>query len=526
MIPDFLLPSQRLRACIFGLVLCLASVPLHWQLAAVEPRATEGVSKKPNVLFIAVDDLNDWVGFLGGHPQAWTPHMDRLAKRGMVFTNAHCAAPACNPSRAAVFTGKMPWNTNVWSNRSKKLFQQHPTAEVLPNSFADAGYITLGTGKLMHSGASANKRLFDHHFNPEQRWSPLTKKRVQYTPSELPSKGSDNPRHEVALNGQKIVLPLNRMPSDRAPASDGGESFDWGGFPIEDSSMGDTQITDWAIENIESGFDKPCFLAVGYYRPHIPLWAPAKYFDRFKHQQVQLPAFQDDDLNDLSDIAKRWALEADTAGLHATVQRFDQWRQAAMAYLACTTFVDAQIGRLIDAVDASPMRDSTIIVLWSDHGWHLGEKQHWGKWTPWERSTRVPLLVVPPNQNRNQFAKAGKRCESPVSLIDLYPTLVELCNLQTPGALDGVSLVPLLGKSNHRNASGDNRAVVTSLGPGNVSLRDERFRLIRYSDGSSELYDLMEDPNEWENLAANPEFESQRVKLESKIPVGALQESE
>lgn len=217
---------------------------------------------RPNVLLIAVDDLNDWVGCLDGHPQAHTPNIDRLAQRGVLFTNAHCASPACNPSRAIVFSGMMPWKTGVWSNRSKKLFQQRPHAQVIPRAFRDADYMTLGTGKLMHSSGTANRVMFDQHFSPEQRWSPFTRERVRYTEQELPTKGTNNPRHVVQVEDREpVVLPLNRMPSDRKPHITEGESFDWGPLDVPDSAMGDAQITDWAIERLKAGFDgKPFFL--------------------------------------------------------------------------------------------------------------------------------------------------------------------------------------------------------------------------------------------------------------------------
>jgi len=288
----------------------------------------------PNVLFIAIDDLNDWVGFLEGHPQALTPNMDRLASRGIVFTNAHCTSPACNPSRASVFTGKLPWNTGVWSNKSAKVFAQNPKIRVIPDSFRDAGYTTLGTGKLMHSGDSANKRIFDHHFAAEQRWSPLTREQARYTKDELPTKGTEEPRHVVEMGSQRITLPLNGMPSDRYPNVAEGESFDWGAFDVPDSAMGDAQLTDWAISQLTSYLDsqeKPFFLGVGYYRPHIPLFAPARYFERFQDDPVTLPLVDKDDMDDLSDTAKKWAWEPVTAGKHATVLEHQQWHAAVEA---------------------------------------------------------------------------------------------------------------------------------------------------------------------------------------------------
>ena len=456
-----------------------------------------GAGSRPNVLFIAVDDLNDWIGCMHGHPQALTPNIDRLAARGVLFTNAHCVAPACNPSRAAVFSGRMPQVTGVWSNRSGSINKLYPNANLLPATFARAGYRTLGTGKLLHSGGKA---AFQEYFGTEQRWSPLSKKAVQYTDEELPSKGTDNPRHLTQDSlGREVILPLNRMPSDRGPDRKDGESFDWGPFDVPDSDFGDTLITDWAIEKMEQGFDKPFFLGVGYYRPHIPLWAPQRFFDRFAGSPGQLPEIRHDDLDDLSETAKRWALEPVTAGSHATVMKHKQWRAAVEAYLACVTYVDHEIGRLLDALDESPGSDNTVIVLWSDHGWHLGEKRHWGKWTGWERATKVPLIIAPARESADRFASGGSRSNQPVGLIDIYPTLLDLCGVEPPEPLDGRSLVPLLRDP----ALGTGRALLTTFDPGNTSLRTEHWRYIRYADGSEELYNLHTDPNEWNNLAGS-----------------------
>jgi arylsulfatase A-like enzyme len=472
-----------------------------------------GTAQRPNVLFIAVDDLNDWIGCLKGHPQALTPNMDRLAGRGMLFANAHCAAPACNPSRAAVFSGRLPGATGVWSNKSRKLLAQRPNLELLPMAFSRAGYLTMGTGKLLHSGA-ASKAGFSQSFSVEQRWSPFTKEAVEYTPAELPSKGTGDPHHVVKdRHGRTIILPFNRMPSDRRPGVTGGESFDWGPVDVSDSEMGDTRITDWAIGKLKAGFDRPFFLGVGYYRPHIPLFAPKKYFERFKETPAERPPFKSDDLADLSDAARKWAIEPITAGSHATVVKHGQWRAAVEAYLACVTYVDHEIGRLLDVLDETGGSDNTVIVLWSDHGWHLGEKRHWGKWTGWERSTRVPLIIVPSAKSTDRFASAGSRCDQAVGLIDLYPTLTELCGITPTGGLHGHSLVPLL--RNPQRAT--DRAVVTLFDPGNASVRTERWRYVRYADGNEELYDHRKDPNEWDNLAGIAKFDRQTKILKQAL---------
>lgn len=475
--------------------------------------ATPGdlTAQRPNVLMIAVDDLNDWIGCLRGHPQALTPNMDRLAARGLLFTNAHCAAPACNPSRAALFSGLLPQSSGVWANDSaQRLDRTVPEARLLPTMFQEAGYLVLGTGKLLHSGGKA---LFDEYFTVEQRWSPLPREAVDYTPEELPTKATANPRHITRDSlGREVVLPLNRMPSDRRPNQPAGESFDWGPFDVPDEDFGDTQITNWAIEQISSGYDQPFFLAVGYYRPHIPLWAPKRFFDRFLEEPGQLPEVRSDDLDDLGASARKWAREPVTAGSHATVKEYGQWAAAVEAYLASVSYVDHEIGRLLGALDGSTASGNTVVVLWSDHGWHLGEKEHWGKWTGWERSTRVPVMIAPASRDSDGFA-VGASSGQPVSLIDIYPTLAELCGLGPPEDLEGESLVPLLRDP----ATTTGRAVVTMFDPGNGSLRTDRWRYIRYADGSEELYDHLSDPNEWNNLSGAQQHADQLQDLRRRM---------
>src|SRR3954451_9003462 len=250
-------------------------------------------STKPNVLFIAIDDLNDWVGCLGGHPQVKTPHIDRLARRGMLFTNAHCAAPLCNPSRAAIFSGKQPFETGVFANDEKNIRVVRPDLVLIPEHFRRAGYRTFGTGKLLHQKSTG---LFDEDFYPEQRWSSFLPRQTDYTVEELPSKATTNPQHRTELKGKPVTLPLNRLPSDRAPNSRSGESFDWGPLDVDDADMGDGQIADWAAQRLKQKTAQPFFLGVGFYRPHIPLFAPKKYFDLYAGLKIELPPVKGDDL--------------------------------------------------------------------------------------------------------------------------------------------------------------------------------------------------------------------------------------
>ena len=481
-------------------------------IVALSANALQAQTAKPNVLFIAIDDLNDWVGFLGGHSQVKTPHMDRLAARGIVFANTHCAAPLCNPSRAAIFSGLQPWESGVLGNDDGDIRKVRPDRVLLPTHFQQAGYRTFGTGKLLHQKGTG---LFDEEFFPEQRWSPFDPKAVNYTPDELPSKSTDRPRHVTQLNGREVILPMNGLPSDRAPRSPGGESFDWGPVNVTDEDMGDGQIARWAAERLRKQHAQPFFLAVGFYRPHIPLFAPQKYFDLYERIDIQLPTVKEGDLDDLSATGRKWALEAVTAGAHDTVVKHGQWQSAVKAYLACVSFVDAQIGLMLDALDAGPNVAQTAIVLWGDHGWHLGEKQHWGKWTGWQRSTRVPLIIASAKVDE-RFPRSA-RTNEPASLLDLYPTLIELCGLPARDGLSGQSLVPLLRDP----STSTGRAVVSTFDQGNHAVIDARWRYIRYVDGSEELYDTQQDPYEWVNLSAQPEHRPQMQKLARLLPVAA-----
>ena len=439
---------------------------------------------RPNVLFIAIDDMNDWVGFLEGHPQVQTPNMDRLAKRGVVFSNAHCAAPLCGPSRAAVFSGRQPFRTGVVNNQ-QQIRKLHPDMVLLPQYFHAHGYRTLGTGKLMHRKFTD---LYDETFYTEQRWSPYAGKKPQ----------------SQSISARLAMRPLNGMPNDRQRLQPGRfSSFDWGAVDVQDDEMGDGRIAKWAAERLrdESYSKQPFFLAAGFYRPHIPLYAPQEYFDLYPVDSTIVPKVPFDDLKDLGSAAIELSHSIQTAGLHKSVLQHSQWKEAVASYLACISFVDAQVGELLDAFDNGPYADNTIVMLWSDHGWHLGEKEHWGKITGWERSTRVPLVIVP---SKNYAAKyqCGSRCEETVGLIDLFPTLIEMCNLPTIPELDGVSLVPQLSQPDTEM----NRVVTTTVDEGVYSARNKRWRLIHYADGAEELYDHQSDPQEWNNLSDDVRF--------------------
>lgn len=445
---------------------------------------------RPNVLFIAVDDLNDWVGCLGGHPQAHTPNIDRLAKRGMLFTNAHCPAPLCNPSRTAVMTGLLPSTSGVHGNEQD--WHQSPYLKghsTLPRWFQEHGYFTAGCGKLFHANHGGESAALNGGHGGLQGFDdfPAWEARFPVKDRQLVA---DAVRPGQNFNGLNIW------------------HWDWGPIEATEEEMADGKAVAWAAEQLSQPQEKPLFLAVGIYKPHSPWYVPKQYYDeRPGLDEIVLPEVREDDLEDVPEIAKGYAKGANN--LHAVLKREELWHDAVRAYLATVTFTDAMVGRLLDALDASPNGKKTIIVLWSDHGWHLGEKQRWHKSTLWEEATRVPLIVVAPG-----MTDEGGRCARAVSLIDLYPTLCELCELPLPERNDGKSLVPLL---KNPEAEGHPPAV-TVLGGRHVAVRSDRWRFNRYADGSEELYDHEADPNEWTNLAKEEQYTAVKADLAKHLP--------
>jgi len=418
-----------------------------WLAAALAP-----ADERPNILLIAIDDLNDWVTCLGGHPQAKTPHIDGLAGRGVLFANAHCQAPVCNPSRASLMTSLYPETSGIYFLNPE--IAQSPVAKAaatMPERFAAEGYRVMGGGKLFHS--RENARYFKDYAGAMGGFGPLPKNKL-----------SKRKEHRL---------------------------WDWGAFPDSDQEMPDHQLAQWAAGELGAqAAGEPFFLAVGFYRPHVPMYAPQKWFDLHPLEQVQLPAIRDDDLADLSSYAINLTRLEHIAPTQEWMKENGEWRHAVQSYLASVSFVDACVGIVLEALAASPHADNTIVVLFSDHGFHLGEKERWAKRSLWEDSTRVPVAMVAPGFG------SGQVCEKPVGLIDLYPTLVDLAGLAPDPKHEGHSLKPLLEDS---QAAWPHFAR-TSFGPGNVALRSERYRYIRYLDGSEELYDHEKDHNEWTNL--------------------------
>jgi arylsulfatase A-like enzyme len=434
--------------------------------------AASGAASRQNVLFIPVDDLNDWIGCLGGHPDTRTPNFDRLARRGTLFTNAHCAAPLCNPSRAALMTGIRPSTSGVYQNpqpwRQAAALQN---AVTLPQHFMANGYFVAGGGKTYH----------DSYPDPAS-WQ-------EYFPSKTQQKPEDP---------MPPGRPLNGIPNTA--------HFDWGPVDVPDSKMGDSQVVDWAIGQLRKPHRQPFFLACGLFRPHLPWYVPPKYFDLFPLNSITLPNVKPDDLDDIPPLGRKMARPE---GDHKKVIDHGQWRKAVQGYLASIAFTDAMLGRLLDAFEDSPHARNTTVVLWSDHGWHLGEKLHWRKFALWEEATHNVLMISSPGLTR-----PGTRCRRTVSLMDVYPTLIDICGLPARAGLEGVSLAPLLKDP---GAKWD-RPAVTTYGRNNHSVRSEKWRYIRYSDGTEELYDRENDEMEWTNLASKPELAPVKKDLTRWLP--------
>lgn len=446
---------------------------------------------KPNVLFIIADDLRDYAAWMRGHPQSVTPNMDRLAKMGMRFTNAHCNYALCNPSRTSLLTGMLPSSSGVFGNEQDwRRSVQIAGKPTLPEHFKAMGYTTVAAGKIFHANHGGPEgRLTGWHggrrgFEQDSAWNLRFPQPGVQIP-DLPVHTGQN------FNGLNIW------------------HWDWGGIPVAEEKTDDGQIAAFAAEFLTQKQKKPFFLALGLYRPHSPWYVPQKYFDSLPLDSIKLPEVKADDLDDVPAIAKT---HLSKEGYHKLILEKNLWKDAVRAYLASVAFCDAMLGRILAAVESGPNAKNTIIVFTSDHGWYLGEKQMWHKGRLWEPATRVPLSIYAPGITQPDSLSA-----QPVALIDLYPTLCDLTRLPLPRHLDGSSLKPLLLDP----AAKRDHPAVTCMGGGKnagYAARDERWRYIRYADGSEELYDHQTDPHEWTNLAAEPEHAAQKTALAAFFP--------
>ena len=469
----------------------IALSALALSLSAPFLPALPAAERKPNVLFIAVDDLNDWVGCLGGHPQAKTPNIDGLAARGVLFANAHCAAPLCNPSRTALLFGRRPTTTGVVGNMDDwRTFDSLRGVDSLPLYFRKNGYYTAAGGKIFHANHGGWKGALTHAegapyagrsgFGQPDAWD-----------ERFPVKTIQLPRAPVLIDTHRNGI---------------DHHWDWGPIDFKADVTEDGQTSRWAARQLRLEHEQPFFLAVGIYRPHDPQYAPSEFFDEHPLAGVELPTIKPNDLADVPAVAKRYTKSKNN--YEAMIRKHNALRSAARGYLASVTFADAMVGRVLRALEASPYADSTIIVLWSDHGYHIGEKEKYHKSTLWEEAARVPLIVVAPG-----VAAPGGKSNRPVSLIDVYPTLVELAGLRPPPGLDGESLAPLLRNPRAPRAT----PAVTTLQGKHHAVRTERWRYIRYADGSEELYDHDADPMEWTNLASAPAHAQTKRALAAEL---------
>jgi iduronate 2-sulfatase len=438
----------------------IVGIALLFGFSSVQVMGAEP-TKRPNVLFIAVDDLRDWVGYLNKNPQTITPNIDKLAKRGLAFTRSYCAAPVCNPSRAALMSGMRPSTTGVYDNGNdwRKVI---PPEQTLNDTFRKAGYFVCGAGKIYH-GAYERRADWDDYLTREG--------------------GNPLPKGNDGVGGIKFA-PLD----------------------CKDEDLAEWKITNYAIEQLGKKHDKPFFIACGLHKPHMPWNVPQKYYDMHPLKDIKLPPLME---NDLADIPPAGIRMARPEGDHKAIVDSGRWKEAIQGYLAAITYCDAMIGRLMDAFEKSAYRDNTIVVFWCDHGWHLGEKEHWRKFALWEEATRSPLIWCVPG-----MTKTGSVCERTVDFMTIYPTLTDLCGIPTPKHVEGKSIRPLLADP---KATWSEPAVTTYRFK-NHTVRTEEWRYIRYANGDEELYNEVKDPNEWTNLALKPEYADKKKELAKLLP--------
>jgi arylsulfatase A-like enzyme len=520
--------------------------------------------EQPNVLFIIIDDLNDYQGVFGGHPQAKTPNMDAFAKSGTAFSNAHTNVPVCSPSRNSLFTGIYPHNSRDfgWTPHFKHaVLKKRKTFIEL---FKENGYKTIGTGKLLHKNV---RKYWDTWGIPEG---------INYGPHAY--SGTDEKGKRI-MGHSSVPEPfrsINVVDGSFAPLSDtpvienaNGEiektGWTFGNKPynyVDDNNrdlMPDEQHSQWVekmISKLQASTDKePFFMGVGFVKPHTPLYAPQKYFDMFPLEDIKMPVLKEDDDADIYYSTVYEPSEMGLAYFRKLKESFPEGdeglRKFLQAYLACVAFVDDQVGIVLEALDNSKFKDNTIVILTSDHGWQMGEKNYLYKNSPWEESTRIPFIIRSP-----ELSTSGSVVDQPVSLIDIYPTLVDLCNLNgsyslssTDKNLDGYSLRPLLMNQPEQWKGPEGALTVTGAGinqpieglgfnsnPGalwhieitrdldrsyvtqqNYSYRTKDWRYILYRNGKEELYNHKEDPYEWSNLANESEFRQKKDRLKTQM---------
>lgn len=498
-------------------------------LAGASCAPSQGQLTNPNVLFIMVDDLNDWIGVMNGHPEAITPNIDALVERGVFFTNAHCSQPVSTASRNSLLSGKHP-ATSGWYVDTKTMNTTYEEvmegSAMLPQYFKDNGYNTYAVGKIFHNG------ICDYSNRKDDMWSgyaPSFWSKIEdhileaaygyrgYMFYPFPKDGGQlvqNYIQDFGIDTINYYKETNRFYSLCGGALDEED--------IPSDGMYDEQIASWAVDkigeiaeskskNVESKDADPFMLAVGFIRPHVPYTAPRRYFDMYDPDKITMPEIPEDDMSDIPIFGKAIAYGSSPAGDWKDVNRSEGVdRELVHAYLASVTFMDEQLGKVISALDSSGMGENTIIILCSDHGQHLGEKRHYRKQALWEESTRVPMLICLPDG----VGEKGAFYDNPVSLLDLYPTLVSLCGLPENTHLDGQDLAPIMWNTK----SIETPPTLISWKYGNFAVRSNDWRYIQYRDGSQELYDHRTDPLEFTNLASDPAYASIIEEHRAYIP--------
>ncbi len=505
-----------------------------WLAGSPAAAQTEG-KERPNVVFIVCDDLNHYVLHDKDSPRAKTPNIDRLAKQGVTFANNHAVTPVCGPSRTCFWTGIYPqWHQNydVWKWDTIPLLKN---SVPMQEHFLNNGYQVYGTGKLFHEGAGGpfyTQYGIPPNYGPwpwkgkgKEDWTAHPGQVGLFSPT-LP----ENIQRDLNFGPLSNVPDWKPDPAGKFPGHNGWYSFGKPWRYVNDNDrdqMPDEISADFAVKVLKQKHTEPFFLGVGFIRPHVPLYVPTKYFDKYPLQSVKLPPYLTNDLDDCAVILqKHWRLGFKKFNAILSAGGITMWRQWVQAYLASMSFADDQVGKVLDALDKSPYRDNTIVVLIGDNGYHIGEKSAIQKWYLWEESTKVPLFIRAPGAARGQV------CKLPTSLIDLYPTLIDLCGLpKSPNAgkseapLGGHSLRPLLKNPTHGTWDGPTAALsVVSYQPDGApgtgphySIRTIRWRYTLCSNGEEEMYDHDADPNEWTNLAKNPDYAQMKRDLRAQL---------
>ncbi len=491
---------------------------------------------KPNVLMIILDDMNDYIGVMGGHQQTLTPHIDRFAKQGVYFANAHSNCPVCSPSRASFMSGIAPWHSGCWGFKNPLQNPVLKASKTIAQYARENGYTTAETGKVLHIDIPS---IWDDRGIPKSHgpYASDGVKMVQHPacPATMAKFG--------ALDS--TFAPLSDIPVVKTTDGrivKGWFDIHWGQKPrpfryVTDDNrdkMTDEKSVEWFRKKIAGfqhhGLNKPFFIAVGIMRPHTPLVVPKKYFDKFPLDKIKLPVRQENDKADCGKYVRehksrgQLIYEALKAGYPTTEEGLKRYTQA---YLACVNFADDMVGQILQTLDSSKFRDNTIVILFSDHGYHVGEKDELWKYTNWEESTRVPFIIRDPRYARN----AGKRVDHAISLIDVFPTIQDLCGMtgttrinKNGAPLSGHSLRPFLENPQTTQWEGPDIAVTITASwkstlprQQNLSARSRYFCYIHYADGSEELYDHRNDPHEWHNLANDPRYTSIKAELKQKL---------